>query len=837
MSSDKGSKDKPKSDGASSDICIVDEDSPNSSGETAWKRSSPATSINRNTSPTFIHTPSPISSPSPEKPVSRLKRIIRAPSQPNSPKRLNREIKSAIGKLRPINKFKFEEPTSNTPITKFSESGAKFSACGTSTPRRSAQVRIPKSKSKSNSIQAANNIQILENIVLNKAPNMSVQEQQTTKQILNDLQEQRRSLQNKLNQVEEHFQQKQIQSKQLTPPLPQTQQLLHSPSATTKSHRSNAQHTPPSTPSPKSSSQNPLLTPPQITATPLPPSIAQQQKSFEHQFKIHIAKSKNASSTTHTPRPRQTAYIPWATQIEKQQQKLEQIQTPAAPNLSTEMHPANLDIKATVKNTPELNSPTPLKSTKQTEQIPSPKSLRNKASTKIPSVYIPHIASIDRLTSMIDRDPNSISYTTTTSQEGGVRVKCKDTDSYNNLLQLLQKENVLLHTHQKAEDKGLRIIIRNLHASTSSNTIRCLLSTMGYNVKYINVLKNRFTGIPLNIFEAEIDSKSNPQAEQILSIKRLGNQEVTIERQAMRTDPVQCHRCQAFGHSKNYCRRAFVCLKCAGPHPSTDCKKDKNTPGRCANCGNQHIASYKGCPVYKSERAKLLSVKLSIPPPTQINNPPTTSEQCDLPLPPQIPESMQKDMPLPSDQLIDINKPNLMPTYAKRQNWQPLYQIANSQQANSPAHYSHNPPNKDVVHTQILDSNVNKHKTYSQVAYEATVNNPFKSSIKRHTPAPLKITPTTQSHIKHSQYHQRQLQQQLKGQQAQKVPPSQQIQTRYNEPIRQDHNDSQQFKDLKLAVAKNELTISKLSEKVDLLLKLINDHFKPSTLLNSSREN
>lgn len=137
----------------------------------------------------------------------------------------------------------------------------------------------------------------------------------------------------------------------------------------------------------------------------------------------------------------------------------------------------------------------------QLNSIP-PKSLLNKASNKIPSVFVPKIASIKRLTAIIDNDPNPITYTTTASQDGGVRVKCKDADSYNNLPQLLQKQNIFLHTHQKPEDKGLRIVIRN--------TIRSLLANKCYTVQYANVLKNRFTGIPLNIFEVEIDCKNNP---------------------------------------------------------------------------------------------------------------------------------------------------------------------------------------------------------------------------------------------------------------------------------------------------------------------------------------
>ncbi|XP_064552250.1 putative cyclin-dependent serine/threonine-protein kinase DDB_G0272797/DDB_G0274007 [Drosophila montana] len=83
---------------------------------------------------------------------------------------------------------------------------------------------------------------------------------------------------------------------------------------------------------------------------------------------------------------------------------------------------------------------------------------------------------------------------------------------------------------------------------------------MGHEVRYVGVIKERFTAKPINTFEIELTKKENNT--KILELKHLGSQDIKVERQRKRTDPVQCHRCQAYGHSKNYCRRQFVCLKC-----------------------------------------------------------------------------------------------------------------------------------------------------------------------------------------------------------------------------------------------------------------------------------
>jgi hypothetical protein len=43
-----------------------------------------------------------------------------------------------------------------------------------------------------------------------------------------------------------------------------------------------------------------------------------------------------------------------------------------------------------------------------------------------------------------------------------------------------------------------------------------------------------------------------------------------------------------------------ICLrKCGGNYNTTTCTKTSNTPAKCALCGGNHPASYKGCEVYK----------------------------------------------------------------------------------------------------------------------------------------------------------------------------------------------------------------------------------------------
>jgi hypothetical protein len=67
-------------------------------------------------------------------------------------------------------------------------------------------------------------------------------------------------------------------------------------------------------------------------------------------------------------------------------------------------------------------------------------------------------------------------------------------------------------------------------------------------------------------------------------------------------NPLQCYKCQAFGHGANNCKGNEKCVVCAGRHRLSDCPKSR--PICCANCGKNHTASYMGC--QKAKEAKVV---------------------------------------------------------------------------------------------------------------------------------------------------------------------------------------------------------------------------------------
>ena len=78
--------------------------------------------------------------------------------------------------------------------------------------------------------------------------------------------------------------------------------------------------------------------------------------------------------------------------------------------------------------------------------------------------------------------------------------------------------------------------------------------------------------------------------------------------------PMRCNRCQIFGHRETQCHaRSAVCARCSSrEHQYADCPI-QNTEAKCANCGGNHNAAYRGCPKFKQVRSTLTaSAKLGI---------------------------------------------------------------------------------------------------------------------------------------------------------------------------------------------------------------------------------
>lgn len=190
----------------------------------------------------------------------------------------------------------------------------------------------------------------------------------------------------------------------------------------------------------------------------------------------------------------------------------------------------------------------------------------------------------------------------------GIKVVCENSNTYRTLIHHLKNSTVPelkdYHTYQLQSEKADRVVIRGLHPTTPIELIQKALTDAGYQVRSVcNVSRKNdvapFTPARIALPLFFVDLEPSDKNREIRELKRLLYCVVTVEEPRQRRQIVQCTRCQNFNHSKGYCQHTPRCLKCAQPHLTSDCTKERNTPAVCALCSGNHPANYRGCTVYK----------------------------------------------------------------------------------------------------------------------------------------------------------------------------------------------------------------------------------------------
>ena len=213
-----------------------------------------------------------------------------------------------------------------------------------------------------------------------------------------------------------------------------------------------------------------------------------------------------------------------------------------------------------------------------------------------------------------------------------IKLSCSTPDTYRNIIKHFKESGILYHTYQLKEERAYRVVLKYLHHSTDIQDIRQELLEVGHVARNIVNVHHRQTKEPLNLFFVDLEPANNNK--DIYNITAIQNKIILIEPPRVNKKHVpQCVRCQQYGHTRTYCNKPYACVKCGGPHNSTDCTKQMDTPAKCVLCGGNHPANYKGCEHYhniiKGNNPHRNQPENSIPPPTT-----THAHTTSLPYPP-----------------------------------------------------------------------------------------------------------------------------------------------------------------------------------------------------------
>jgi hypothetical protein len=79
---------------------------------------------------------------------------------------------------------------------------------------------------------------------------------------------------------------------------------------------------------------------------------------------------------------------------------------------------------------------------------------------------------------------------------------------------------------------------------------------------------------------------------------------VSVESYVNPKGPLQCKRCQCFGHTQCNCGYPLRCVGCGGSHLYGGCHTPWEQP-QCYGCRGNHTANYQGCIKWKEAKAAL----------------------------------------------------------------------------------------------------------------------------------------------------------------------------------------------------------------------------------------
>lgn len=217
---------------------------------------------------------------------------------------------------------------------------------------------------------------------------------------------------------------------------------------------------------------------------------------------------------------------------------------------------------------------------------------------KPPPIYVEDLENISALTNALDVVAKN-KYELKVLKNNEIKIQTQDSNSFSSINTLLKQKDTHYYTYKPKDQKGFKVVLRNMHYSTNKDDIVSELAELGHKVVNISNILQRSTKKPLSLFAIELASSQNNKT--IYNVSSLLHCKISFEPPHHKREIPQCSNCQKYGHTKNYCNKLPVCVKCAGNHKTMDCKKSfSSSTVKCALCGGNHTANYKGCQIYKS---------------------------------------------------------------------------------------------------------------------------------------------------------------------------------------------------------------------------------------------
>lgn len=193
------------------------------------------------------------------------------------------------------------------------------------------------------------------------------------------------------------------------------------------------------------------------------------------------------------------------------------------------------------------------------------------------------------------------------NKSNGLEILPSTSEDHRKLTKIFDYYKEEYFTFPLKEEKHLKIVIRGIPECIPIEEIKYELTEMKFEILSISRMNKKIDNqkIPMPLIFAELPLTTD--SKQIFNITHINYLKIIVEPlRIKKTDIIQCHHCQGYGHTQTKCHLIPKCIKCLENHIWKDCPKLKTEEPRCTNCEGTHPANYKGCPIYKQLKENLI---------------------------------------------------------------------------------------------------------------------------------------------------------------------------------------------------------------------------------------
>lgn len=203
---------------------------------------------------------------------------------------------------------------------------------------------------------------------------------------------------------------------------------------------------------------------------------------------------------------------------------------------------------------------------------------------------------------------------TFTNTKTSKKFQVTDSDDFRAATALLRNKGVEFHTFKLDEERSIKLVLRGIDSSVGVACVKeALQEEHGISVDEVAQLTSHRGDSGASSQQARPKlplyvtyTKDRVTANKIRQISRLCFCRISsVENFRTLRGPIQCFKCQRFGHTSSFCANSPRCMKCGASHSTHQCEKLRSLPALCANCKQNHTANYRGCQVYQDAMARI----------------------------------------------------------------------------------------------------------------------------------------------------------------------------------------------------------------------------------------